>query len=252
LNVDSVTAAAAKALLPMPALSTAGSSSTFGISAGNAVDSTGLFPMALGSAYTKTTSAWAVGSASGALDTGTIANSTWYHVYLIRRPDTGVVDVIFSTNATSPTLPTNYTQYRRLGSMLTDGSAHWVQFVQVGDKFMWTAPVGDVAFSNLGLTPMNFALTVPTGFNVGAIINVYIFNLSASTSANIYSPLQGTQLTTSPLGNANLTTNTAPGASSSRMEVLTDTAAHIAAVASQASTQLYVVTQGWIDTRGRI
>lgn len=48
-------------------LSTAGSSATFGISAGVAVDSTNAGFMSLASAYTKTTSAWAVGTATGAL-----------------------------------------------------------------------------------------------------------------------------------------------------------------------------------------
>jgi hypothetical protein len=38
-----------------------------------------------------------VGSAAGGLDVGTIANGT-YHVYLIKRPDTLVVDALFSRN----------------------------------------------------------------------------------------------------------------------------------------------------------
>ena len=51
-------------------LSAAGSSASFGIAAGAASG------MVLGSAYTKTTSSWAVGSGNGALDTGAIANNT--------------------------------------------------------------------------------------------------------------------------------------------------------------------------------
>ena len=49
--------------------------------------------MLLASAYTKTTGSWAVGSGNGGLDTGTITNSTWYHVFLMQRPDTEVVDI---------------------------------------------------------------------------------------------------------------------------------------------------------------
>src|SRR6185312_5571759 len=62
-------------------LSAAGSTATFGIAAGAASG------MVLSPAYTKTTGSWAVGSTQGALDTGTIANSTWYHVWLIQRSD---------------------------------------------------------------------------------------------------------------------------------------------------------------------
>ena len=47
--------------------------------------------MTLAAAISKTTSAWAVGTGNGALDTGTIANSTWYHVYVIERTDTGAL-----------------------------------------------------------------------------------------------------------------------------------------------------------------
>ena len=56
----------------------------------------GLFLLSLASAYTKTTSAWGVGTGNGSLDTGSIANSTWYHVYLIKRVDTGVVAFCFN------------------------------------------------------------------------------------------------------------------------------------------------------------
>ena len=47
-----------------------------------------------------------------------IAN-TDYYVYLIKRVDTDVVDAIFSASATAPTLPTNYTLFRRIGSIST-------------------------------------------------------------------------------------------------------------------------------------
>ena len=117
-------------------LSTAGSSSTFGIAVGTASNTTALSYMALSSAYTKTTSSWTVGTGNGALDTGTIANNTWYHAFLIQRTDTGVVDVLVSLSPTSPTLPASYTLFRRIGSMKTDGSAHWTKFVQNGDEFL--------------------------------------------------------------------------------------------------------------------
>ena len=43
---------------------------------------------------------WTVGDNVGGLDTGSEAVSTWYHVWLIRRSDTGVVDVLLSASAT--------------------------------------------------------------------------------------------------------------------------------------------------------
>src|SRR6185312_14564198 len=98
-------------------LSTGGGSATFGIAAGEAADSTAVDLLSLGSAYTKTTAAWSLGSGGGALDTGSIAANNFYHVFLIKRPDTGVVDVLVSLSATAPTLPANYTLFRRIGAM---------------------------------------------------------------------------------------------------------------------------------------
>lgn len=58
-----------------------------------------------------------------ALDTGTIANNTWYYVWLCKG-STGTGGVI-STSATNPTLPSGYTLYkRRIGMVRTDGSAN--------------------------------------------------------------------------------------------------------------------------------
>jgi len=128
--------------------------------------------MTLTAAITKTTGAWAVGSGNGGLDTGTVANSTWYHVYLIERPDTSVVDVLFSTSATAPTMPTGYTKKRRIGSILTDGSAHIIAFIQVGDRFQWSTPVADVNANNPGTSAVTRTLTVPTGIIVEANLAV--------------------------------------------------------------------------------
>src|SRR5579872_1429376 len=74
--------------------------------------------------FKKSTAAWAVGSGNGCLDSGTVAASTWYHVFVIERTDTGAVDELCSTSATAPTFPTSYTKKRRIGSFKTDASSH--------------------------------------------------------------------------------------------------------------------------------
>lgn len=68
--------------------------------------------------------AWAVGTNAGGLDTGTKANSTLYFVHVIRRSDTGVVDVLLSTSATAPTMPANYDQRDLIAVAGTDGSGN--------------------------------------------------------------------------------------------------------------------------------
>ena len=74
--------------------------------------------MVLPTTYVKRLDAlWAVGSGNGGLDTGAITNAVYY-AYLIQRPDTLVTDVIFSRSSSSPTMPANYTRYKRIGSMI--------------------------------------------------------------------------------------------------------------------------------------
>lgn len=230
-------------------LSTAGSSATFGIAVGIAMNSTYVAAMALASAYTKTTSAWAVGTSNGALDTGAIANSTWYHVYLIQRVDTGVVDVLISLSATAPTMPTNYTLFRRIGSLLTNGSAQWVAFQQIGDEFRWLTPVLDGSNVSLSTTYTNITISSPLGVVVQAFGSgrqgpgyfMHIRPLFASDGA----PSD----TVSPLGTlgAGGSATFSPGT----WRVFTDTSSRIKWALSGSVAGNYLTTAGWIDRRGQ-
>jgi len=231
-------------------LSTAGSSATFGISAGMAIDDAVTTLMNLASAYTKTTSAWAVGTGNGALDTGAIANSTWYHVYLIKRTDTGVVDVLISTSANSPTMPANYSVSRRIGSMKTNGSAQWTAFTQTGDKFIWAASVTDVSGGTASTgSRTSHTLTAPTGVVVGALVRAIINTGGGGACTMLFTSLQENDQATSTTGIADVyAPGTGQGAGS--FERLTNTSAQIAARGSTA-TAYSVFTYGWIDTRGK-
>ena len=104
------------------------------ITAGVCMDSTNGRLIRLSSEITKRAdSAWSVGDDAGGMDTGTVTTSTLYAVWIIKRSDTGVVDALFSTSFSSPTMPTNYDYYRCIGWVLTDGSANIIQFLQQGD-----------------------------------------------------------------------------------------------------------------------
>jgi len=240
-------------------LSTAGSSATMSIAAGQAVDSTNVLMMPL-TAIAKTTSAWAVGTGNGGLDTGSIANATWYHFYVIERVDTAVVDVVFSTSANSPTLPANYTLYRRIGAGLTDGSAQWTAFTQVGDSFIWTTPVLDVNATNPGTSAVTRTLTVPTGVVVEASISATGLNATSGSQYYVYvSPLavtdQAAAAAAAPLNSFTVGTVAGTGyQAGAQMRVLTNTAAQIRSrqTVSAGSDYFGIATLGWADTRGKL
>lgn len=230
-------------------LSAAGGTATFGIAAGSATDSTNVATMPLASAYTKTTSAWAVGTGNGALDTGTIANNTWYHVWLIKRVDTGVMDVLVSLSATAPTMPGSYTLKRRIGAMRTDGSAQWRKFLQFDDLFLWDTPIIDINGVTIGTSAALQSLaSAPSNLRVEVILMVTASNAGGGSYVRISAP--DTADIDVAVGYGNLG---GPAGISNAVEVrvMTNTSGQVRARAISASNTLYLSVNGWIDTRGQ-
>lgn len=239
-------------------LSTAGGSGTFGIAVGVAANSTNTDVMTLVAAYTKTASAWSVGSGGGALDTGSLA-STWYHVYLIKRPDTGVVDVCFSASASAPTvggsIPSAYTLFRRIGSIFLSPGSVWRKFVQVGDEFLLDANVVELGASAIANTTAN-TLTlagVPTGVAVNALFHGAI-NPGASANGVLYTSLDESDVAVLGLTgsrNASLWAQTSGSFQTGDFNKRTNTSAQIRWRAFAAQGDVSVYTLGWVDRRGR-
>jgi hypothetical protein len=104
----------------------------------------------LNTAITKRIDAnWAVGNNAGGLDSGSVAANSIYAIWLIKRSDTGVVDVLFSTSFTSPTMPSNYDRKRLIGAWLTQGDADLLGGVQSGDYFDFNAYLENVNDSSI-------------------------------------------------------------------------------------------------------
>lgn len=239
-------------------LSTAGSSSTYGVAAGVAVDSTNAAFIKLTSAYTKTTGAWVVGTGNGGLDTGTIANGTWYHAFEIKRPDTGIVDSCISVTVTGCTtggnIPAAYTLQRRIGSMKTNGSAQWVKFVQNGDEFLLDVPVTDNG-PLTGVTtiqPITLA-SAPSGVKTVARIAILcVAGTGNDARAYVASPDVDSGNSASTVSNYN-----AGGLISNTQQILTpldirtSTTPQIYLTPNNSTATFYVNTIGWLDSRGR-
>lgn len=151
--------------------------------------------MTLGTAITKRLDAnWAVGNNQGGLDTGSIADTT-YHVWLIQRSDTGVVDALFSASATSPTMPTNYDRKRRIGSFVRASAAIRL-FDQVGDIFTYRASLA--ARNSTSATAATLvACPVPSGIVVFPIlVSKLIVNVSSTVSNGLGSAAAGSTIDT--------------------------------------------------------
>ena len=229
------------------------------ISAGMCRDGADATNIILSSAITKRIDAsWAVGTNNGGLDTGTVTTSTWYHVWAIRRSDTGVVDVLFSTSATAPTMPGSYDQKRRIGAVLTDGSSNIIAFLQrPGGYFDWVTPI-IVNDASPTASDAGEAYTVSVPPSTLALVCV---NATASDAASVAyfratditddTPVQSGGL---PLHNAGIgTTGPTAVTRASDTWIWADASSQIQGSidSTSGSASLSVMTKGWWDPRGQ-
>jgi hypothetical protein len=208
-------------------------------------DNSTLMILTAGSFTKNCNAAWAVGSGNGALDVGSaLAASTWYHVFLIERTDTLVVDVLISTNATAPTLPANYTKKRRIGSIKTNASSQIIAFLQYGDEFFWVAPTQAWDLNNVSVAAApgtNFTVNTPPGVKTKGI-----FNVANTTGTIIF------VITSPEVGRFGWNVGLVPSATFyAGVTSWTNTSSQINVCASTASGGFYSSAIGWIDNRGK-
>ena len=224
------------------------------ISAGIARDGGDAANMVLSATLTKQLDAsWAVGTSTGGLDgtesvVGIPDINTWYHVWLIRRGDTGVVDALFSESATAPVMPASYDQKRRIGAVLTDGVANVAGFTQFGDEFFWDSRVTDFNGTAGSTAAALLTLTVPTGLGVVAHFTTTIGGTIAGWALLVTSP---DQTDVAPTASKATLYVRAGYAGSATMRIKTDISGQVRRRSDNAGQELYFVTQGWIDPRGR-
>ncbi|ABD08153.1 hypothetical protein RPB_3457 [Rhodopseudomonas palustris HaA2] len=181
------------------------------VSAGAAVsaDATTLMKIA---AVTKNANAvWTAGTGNGAADGAAgytaLAASTWYYVFLIKRPDTGAVDVLTSKSPTSPTLPAGFSKARLIGAFRTNGASQIMAFhaFDDGDTVMWDAvPAIDYTTASLGTSSITITLVNVPAIEVQVIANVSAFNSANTSSVYLRHPsaadMTPTANSASPLG----------------------------------------------------
>lgn len=202
-------------------------------------------------AFTKSTGSWTVGTGNGCLDAGSVANNTWYSLFVIERPDTGVVDELCSTSATSPTLPTNYTKKRRIGSFKTaTGTTNILAFNQNANRFLWSVQVADVNAVTPLTTAVLATLTVPIGVQVDALYRATYGDSGGSSGILFTSPDESNQ---APPASSLLSPQASVSfASAGQFETRTNTSGQIRYRASVTTTNSVAIsTYGWIDTRGQ-
>lgn len=72
----------------------------------------------------------ALANGANGLDTGSLVANTWYFVHVIYDNTLNLPTAGLLTSSLAPILPFNYSNYRRVGWVLTDGSANFLNFTQ--------------------------------------------------------------------------------------------------------------------------
>lgn len=237
------------------------SGTSISIGGGVATDSTFAAYISMPGAMSKTTAAWAAGGGNGALDTGTFAASKTYFWFAIRNPTNALVDVLFSLSPNAPTLPSGYTQFRRIGATLTDVSPVFLNFMQDGDTFSLASPIAAAGVVNPGTVAFALQLNTPGGIRLEA--KVFIGVLANSGAADQAISWYATE-TTWPADLApNFTNVVSFSAYASALTgtfvlgginyIFTNTAAQVRIRLQQsaAGTTVRWTTYGWRDTRGK-
>jgi len=113
------------------------------VTAGKARDATDVTNMDLAAEITKQIdAAWSAGDDAGGMDTGSVAASTLYAVWLIKDQTNELVDVLISLSFSAPTMPTNYTFKRLIGAVKTDATSDIIPFLHSGDEFVYVGNAG--------------------------------------------------------------------------------------------------------------
>lgn len=154
------------------------------VAAGSCLDSTGTFQMVSSAAIVID------GSTTGlnALDTGVLALSTVYAVYLVSDPVTQqLTGAMISTSLTGPLMPFGYSAWALVGYIATDASVHFLKGYWSDDDsarrlFLFDAPQATAVTAGAATAYAGVALTkfVPAVDNTLAVINTSFVPAAAS------------------------------------------------------------------------
>jgi len=223
------------------------------VAAGEAKDEGNTAVLTLASPITKQLDAvWAVGNNAGGLNTGTKANNTWYEVHLIKRVDTGVVDVMFTTTANRATLPTNYTLQRRIGWIRNNGVPTILQFTQVDDYFTLTTQINDAGFTAT-TSATAVTLTAPPNSIVRFRATTTSTTSVNTTNITVFSEIvEGNVTPDDTTGIGSIGACDIAGADGGHFELRLDGSSQIEHDSDGATYSVDISTYGWIDHRRKM
>lgn len=116
------------------------------------------------------------------LDTGAVANGTWYAVWVIQNTASGALAALLSTSSTAPTMPTGYAKKARIGYVTTaSGATTLLKTLQNGR---------DAQYVLTGSSPNSALPTIASG--ASGTINGTTFTGTSTAWATVAPPTAAT------------------------------------------------------------
>lgn len=225
------------------------STTTLTINTGACPDSTNAQSLFLTSTQTITSTT----SGAGGLDTGSVTASTFYYTYLIF----GISGYagLYSLSATSPTMPSGYTYFRRLGATRTDGSSHFIPYISTPGNTIRVVQYDAVSSTVLALsagTSTTFASVSLSSYMPSTsqcvILNTAIPTEATSVSSDVFFRATGSSLTTTTTPYTVRTTNIGNNVNSEmQIMVPTNSSQSVDYAVSSGVLSLHLYVSGWID-----
>lgn len=196
--------------------------------------------------------AWAGGSGAGGLFSGSVAADTWYGVFIIKKDADGSIDGGFDIDFGCSNIPTGYTDYRRVGAVLTDASSNIIQFVSIEEAggnvgVMYKTMLLDCSVASATVRALQ-AVSVPPNF-VGDFVTYFGSGVAGYSLITAADYGNGSDVAAS----SSLFTHFSNGSAGSytilnqRMRV--DSASRIAHRSSVSGGGIKIFTCGYLDRR---
>lgn len=220
------------------------------IATGNCFDSTNsyLFKLVVG-LIKQIDASWAVGTNAGGLFTGAVAVDTWYAVFLIRKDSDGTIDAGFDTSSIAANIPGGYTAFRRIGWVLTDGSANILQFFDTelsggGIERQWDGIINDVSANTSAARVVAAVSAAPD-----SIAKIAANKSGAVDTSSWVLPTSVTDFAPTGVNDSMIRVDVGADRAAIVTEVQVDSSSQIAYRSSTASATIRLNTLGYTDPR---
>lgn len=223
--------------------------SVIDISAGRKRAASDNYDLRLTAALSKTLQAvgsWAAGNNQNGLFSGARSNSTWYHLFLIRKDADKSIDAGLDISIAAANRPAGYSEYCRLGSVLTDGSGNIRAFIQAGNLFLFKQPVLDMASVVTSTISTNYVISTPPG--IKCLAKLFPTLLGNESQIYIRDP-DAVDLAPAVPNNLNLAilSATTSETMSGEISLMTNVSSQIAIRRGPSPVDMTLLTHGWTD-----